>query len=113
MKHLKQLLIYLIWTILALLLGIMYMRFVLGANDVPKEGGGYLFYLFYNWGLVNVGLIVGLVIAVLFILFYVFYLKEKLNKYKHRWAIRFVLLLAISIIVAIIHYVLEKVIDVI
>ncbi|MFI1770327.1 hypothetical protein [Thalassobellus citreus] len=89
------------------------MRLVLGANDVSKEGVGYLYYLFYNWGLVNVGLIVGLVIAVLFILFDVFYLKKKLKWYKHSWAIRFVLLLTISFVVAIIHYVLEKVIDVI
>lgn len=113
MKHLKQLLIYLIWIVLAVILGIIYMRLVLGTNNVPKEGVGYLFYMFYSWGLVYVGLIVGLVIAVLFILFDVFYLKKKLKQYKHKWAIRFVILLAISIVVAFVHYVLEKIIDVI
>lgn len=113
MKYLKQPLTYLFWTVLALLMGIAYMWLVLGTNNMPKEGLGYIFHMFYNWGLLHVGAIVGLVIAVLFVLFDAFYLKKKLKQHKNTTAIRFMALFAIAIVVAGIHYVLEKVIDII
>lgn len=111
MSLLKKFLSYLIWTVLALLIGITYMRFVLGTNTVSKEGMGYVFHMFYNWGLLHVGAIIGLSIAFLFILFDIFYLKKKLKK--HKTAIRFMVILVITLIVAIIHYVLEKIINII
>lgn len=113
MKILKQLLTYLIWTALALLLGITYMWIVLGPNTMAKEGVGYLFHMFYNWALVHVGAIVGLAIAILFILLDAFYLKKKLKQYKNTITIRFMVLFVIAVVVSGIHYVLEKVIDVI
>lgn len=113
MKLLKQLLTYLIWTSLSLLLGMGYMRIVLGANNMPKEGLGYLFHMFYNWGLFHIGLVVGLVIAFLFILLDIFYLKKRFKKKDKLIFARFGTLLTIAIVVALIHYILEKVIDVI
>jgi len=113
MKHLKQLFIYLNWTILALVLGITYMRIVLGANNVPKEGLGYLAHMFYNWGLFHVGVIIGLVITALFILLDVFYLKKKLKNKDKLISIQFGALMIITAFVVLVHYLLEKVIDVI
>lgn len=113
MKLLKQLLTYLIWTSLSLLLGMGYMRIVLGANNMPKEGLGYLFHMFYNWGLFHIGLVVGLVIAFLFILLDIFYLKKRFKKKDKLIFARFGTLLTIAIVVVLIHYILEKVIDVI
>lgn len=113
MSPLKQLLNYLIWTALALLLGIIHMWIVLGTNNVPKEGLGYLFHMFYNWGLLYLGTIVGLCIAILFILFDFFHLKKKLEQCKNARAIRFTVLLVIAVVVSVTHYMLEKVIDVI
>lgn len=113
MKLLKQLLTYLIWTSLSLLLGIGYMRIVLGSNNTSKDGLGYLFHLFYSWGLFHVGLVVGLVIAFLFILVDFFYLKKRFKKKDKLIIVRFGSLLTLTIVVAAIHYILEKVIDVI
>lgn len=113
MKILKMIKSYLGWTVIALVLGISYMRIILGANTVSKEGIGYLWYLFYNWGLVHIGLLIGFIIAFLFILFDVLYLKKKLENIQKPTMIRFGILLIITIIVPFIHYLLEKVIDVI
>lgn len=113
MKIFKTIKSYLGWTVIALVLGLSYMRMVLGANNTSKEGIGYLWHLFYNWGLVHIGLLIGFVIAFLFILFDVLYLKKKLESNRKLTMIRFGILLLIAIIVAFIHYLLEKVIDVI
>lgn len=113
MKNLKQFLGYLIWTTLSLLLGIIYMRIVLGANHISKEGFGYLAHLFYNWGLFYVGLIVGVVVAFLFILLDVFFLKKKLTSNIQYTITRFLFLVFITMLVGLTHYMLEKVIDVI
>ncbi|MEW7280356.1 hypothetical protein ABW636_17330 [Aquimarina sp. 2201CG1-2-11] len=114
MKTLKQILTYLIWTAIALLLGIGYMRILLGANDAPKEGLWYLFHIFYNYGLIHLGLRIGGIIAILFIILDTFYLKKKLinNKIKSTLT-RLLSLLVITILVGGIHYILEKVIDII
>lgn len=113
MKTLKQILIYIIWTITAIVLGICYMRIVLGPNNASDEGIWYLLYMFYNWGLLHIGLIIGFIIAFLFILLDVFYLKKKLKKNIKSIITRLVVLLVITAIVGVIHYILEKVIDVI
>lgn len=113
MKQLKQIVRYLTWIIIAILLGIGYMRIILGANTTSTNDVGYLFHIFYTWGLLHVGAIIGGVIAALFILFDVFYLKKKLSPNLPSITTRFKLLFTITLVVIIIHYLLEKVIDVI
>ncbi|RLK00446.1 hypothetical protein [Tenacibaculum discolor] len=113
MKILKQIATYTLWAIVSIVLGITYMRIVLGANNMPKEGLGYLAHMFYNWGLFHIGLVVGLVITFLLILLDVFYLKKKFKKKGKLIIVQFGALFIITIVVAIIHYVLEKVIDII
>ncbi|MFD2562908.1 hypothetical protein [Aquimarina rubra] len=113
MKTLKQIGAYSIWAIIALLLGIGYMRIVLGPNETAKDGLWYLLHVFYDLGLLHVGLVIGVVIAVLFIFLDMVYLKKKLKDRKKSKGIRFLFLLAITMVVGVIHYILEKVIDVI
>jgi len=115
MKILKQILVYLIWTVIALLIGIGYMRIILGAGPKEETYGYFTFLveLLYNYGLIHVGLIIGSIIALLFILLDIFYLKKKLESNLKSTSIRFITLLVITIVVGVIHYILEKVIDVI
>ncbi|WP_103070128.1 hypothetical protein [Aquimarina sediminis] len=113
MKTLKQILTYLVWTAVSLILGIVYMRIVLGSNNASSEGLWFLLHVFYNFGLLYIGAIIGGVTALLFILLDVFYLKKKLKNNIQATIIRFMFLIGITMVVAIIHYVLEKVIDVI
>ena len=113
MKIVKQLLSYLIWFLLSLLLGIGYMRFVMGFIDVSLDGFWHIFEVFYYIGLILVGSIVGSVIGVIYVLTDVFYLKKKLKNNPKATAIRFVILLVITVFVGIVHYILEKVVDVI
>lgn len=114
MKILKQILAYIIWIALSLMLGIGNLRILLGSNI--KNPSGFLqemFSFFYNYGLIHVGLIVGVIIGILFILIDILYLKKKLKNSKKPTITRFIILLGITIIVGITHYILEKVIDVI
>ncbi|WP_299242923.1 hypothetical protein [uncultured Aquimarina sp.] len=113
MKFLKQILTYLIWTTITILLGIGYMRIVLGPNKASTEGLWYLLHIFFDLGLFHVGLVIGVVIAFLFILLDIFYLKKKLKSNIKSSVIRFGFLLVITAFVSIVHYVLEKVVDVI
>jgi len=113
MKFLKQSLVYLIWVILALLLGIGYMWILLGPKGEVSTGFMHIFDLIYDLALVSIGLIAGSVIAFLFILIDIFYLKKKLKDNTKSTRIRFLILLIITVIVGVTHYVLEKVIDVI
>lgn len=89
------------------------MRLVLGANTVSEEGLGYLLHLFYDIGMIQVGLWVGSAIALCFVLLDIFYLRKKLKSNPKRTVIRLAVLLMITVLVAIVHYLLEKVIDVI
>lgn len=116
MKILKQIIVYCIWTLVALLIGIGYMRciqVILGANEIPAKGVGYLLHAFFYWGAIYVGLIIGAIIALLFILLDVFYLKKKLKKNIKSTIIRFLFLGLILMFVGGMHYVLEKIIDII
>ena len=113
MKTLKQILTYIMWIAVSLLLGISYMRIVLGPNEVSSKGLSYLLHVFFDFGLFYVGLIIGSIIALLFILLDVFYLKKKLTNTIKSTITRFLLLLVIAVIIGITHYMLEKVIDVI
>ncbi|MFY0713751.1 hypothetical protein J1D01_08760 [Seonamhaeicola sp. NFXS20] len=113
MRILKHILAYLFWTLLSLFIGIGYMRLVLGANTASEEGLGYLLHLFYDIGMIQVGLWVGSAIAICFVLLDIFYLRKKLKNNPKKTVIRLAVLLMITILVAIVHYLLEKVIDVI
>jgi len=113
MKTLKQIVTYCIWTLIALLLGLLYMRFVLGPNETSTEGLSYLLHIFYDFGLIYVGLTIGVAIALIFIPIDIFYLKKRLKHNSTSTIIRFGFLLVITALVEIIHYVLEKVVDVI
>ena len=113
MQILKYILAYLSWTVLSLFIGIGYMRLVLGANTVSEEGLGYLLHLFYDIGMIQVGLWVGSAIAICFVLLDVFYLRKKLKNNPKKTIIRLSALLIITVLVALVHYILEKVIDVI
>ncbi|WP_074407316.1 MULTISPECIES: hypothetical protein [Aquimarina] len=113
MKALKQVLTYLIWIAVSLILGIVYMRILLGPNKVSSDGLWYLLHIFYNLGLLHIGGSIGGVIALLFILLDVFYLKKKLKNNIQATITRFMFLIGITMVVAVIHYVLEKVVDVI
>ncbi|WP_437395785.1 hypothetical protein [Flagellimonas lutimaris] len=117
MHLLKHILTYLLWTVLSLLIGIGYMRvvwrLVLGPDAVSEEGWGYLWYLFFAVGTIQVGLWVGAVIAICFVVLDVFYLRKKLKNNPKKTVIRLAVLLIITVLVAIVHYLLEKVIDVI
>ena len=114
MNIIKQIGTYLTWTVLALLLGILHMRIVLGAKgDTSTSVLGFMFGLFYDFGLIHLGLIIGCVIAFLFILLDILYLKKKLKKNKKSKGVKFLVLLSITVMVEITHYILEHVIDVI
>ncbi len=112
MKTLKQILAYLIWIVVSLLLGIGYMRILLGPRGNFK-GFWRLLDLFYDIGLICIGGIAGLVISFLFILVDLFYLKKKLKTSVRATLTRFLILIGITVVVAGIHYILEKVIDII
>ncbi len=113
MRIIKQIVEYLIWISIALLLGICHMYIVLG----PKETGSSFLQVvgtvIYNYALVHVGLYVGAVIALVFVLLDVSYLKKKLRQHKKSTIIRFVALVLIAVVIGVMHYILEKVIDVI
>lgn len=113
MKTLKIIKYYLGWSSVALLLGLGYMRIILGANNASKEGIGYLWHLFYNWGLFYVGLVIGLIIALFFIVLDVLYLKKRVENNRKSMIIRLGILLLITAVVGTVHYFLEKIIDVI
>lgn len=113
MKILKQILAYLIWTVLSILLGIGYMYLIIGPIKEPTTTLSYLLKIFYSYGIVYVGVSGGLVIALLYILSDIFYLKKKLTNNVKSTGIRFLVLLGIAIVVGVTHYILEKVVDVI
>lgn len=95
------------------MLGICYMRILVGPFNITKEGIGYILYIFYNLGLFYVGLAVGIVIALFFILFDFLCLKKKLQNNKNAMLVRLGFLFFIATIVAGTHFLLEKVIDII
>lgn len=114
MNIIKQIVAYLIWTVLALLLGIGHMRIVLGYKGEPSTSFlDTMFGLIYDFGLIHIGIRIGGIIAFLFILLDVFYLKKKLKNNIKSTGIRFLLLIGISMVVGVTHYILEKKIDVI
>ena len=114
MKVLKLLFTYFSWLILCLILGIIYMRLLLGSpSKINYKGFDYLVGIYYYHGLVYVGLIIGTIIAIFFFLIDYFILRKRLSNNWNSFLIRISILLFSTITVAIIHYFLEKVIDVI
>lgn len=115
MRLAKQILTYLFWTMLSLLIGIIYMRLLLGdiAEDESIGGFGYLLKVFYLHGLFLIGLPFGAIIALLFIGIDWFFLRKKRKQGANKIVARITLLLTITAFVAMVHYVLEVVIDVI
>lgn len=113
MKTLKQILIYILWTLLAIILGIVYIRILAGSGVKTSSGLLNLLDMILDYALFLLGIAMGILIAILFIFTDVFYLKKRLKNNIKSTVIRFIMLLGITITVAIIHYLLEKVIDVI
>ena len=109
----KRILNYLGWFILAILLGFLHMRLVLGAPPESDDEKFSFASMIYEWALVQVGAIVGLIIALIFIPLDVFYLNNKLQGNSKATLSRFVIITLIAVIVGGTHYILEKVIDVI
>lgn len=115
MQNLKHVLSYLVWIMLSLLLGIGYIRLLLGnlPTDESIGGLGFILKVFYVHGLTLIGLPIGGIIAVLFIIIDRLYLRKKIKTNPKKTIIRIAVLLVITLFVAMVHYVLEKVIDVI
>tara|TARA_B110000091_G_C13742379_1_gene443933 strand:- start:235 stop:573 length:339 start_codon:yes stop_codon:yes gene_type:complete len=112
MKILKQILAYLIWIGIALLMGVCHMLILLGPKGPSTGFFRVLNDILYYLGMI-LGLKIGGIIALLFISIDIFYLKKKLKNNIKSTIIRFFTLLIIAVVVGITHYVLEKVIDVI
>lgn len=113
MQAFPRILPYIPWTIFSLLLGMIYVRLLLGENPVPDEGLWAPLRMLLNIGMLRLGLILGAVLALVFILADVCYLKSKLGQGGKAIALRGLCLLGLGVCVAIVHYVLEKVLDVI
>lgn len=109
----KQIVVYLKWIVLSLIIGLTYMWILIGPTERSSNAFTYLLNIFYSYGVFYVGTIIGLLIAFTFILLDNFYLKKKLKNNAHGAFIRFIFLLMIAVIVGVIHYILEKVIDII
>lgn len=112
MKAVKQILKYLIWIAIALLLGVCHILILFGPKESSAGLLGVANDMIYLLGML-LGLKIGVLIALVFILADVFYLKKKLKEHKKSTIIRFVILVAIAVIIGATHYILEKVIDVI
>ncbi|MEP2280947.1 hypothetical protein [Maribacter sp.] len=108
----KRILNYLGWFIVAILLGFLHMRIVLGAPPESDDDKFSFASMVYEWALVQVGAIVGCIIALIFILFDVFYLNNKLQGNSKAPLFRFIIISIITAIVGVTHYILEKVINV-
>lgn len=114
MKVIKAIFVYLIWILIAMILGIVYMRLLLGENNFVKDSvTGHFFTVFYHWGIFYVGITIGIITAFLFIMTDVLFVKKKLNNKSKLTFTRIKVLLTIFTMVTILHYFLEKVIDVI
>ncbi len=105
-KQFKKIITYLVWTCIALFIGIVYMFIILGPKT-ESTGIMHIFDIIYDLALIHIGFIIGGIIAFIFILMDIFYLKAK------SILLKVITLFIITFIVALIHYVLEKVIDII
>ena len=98
MKVLKAVFAYLIWILIALILGVAYMRILLGENNFAKESvAGHFYTIFYHWGLFYVGVSIGIITAFLFIISDILLVKKKLNNKSKLTSTRLGVLLTIFI----------------
>ena len=109
----KRILNYLGWLVVAIILGFLHMRIILGSSPKSNDGGIQFLNGIHDFVLLYVGAIIGSIIAVIFILFDIFYLNNKLQGNSKATLFRFLIISIIAVIVGSTHYVLEKVIDVI
>ncbi|WP_347373783.1 hypothetical protein [Aequorivita sp. Q41] len=113
MRVLKKVVIYCLWTLVAILLAYTYMRIILGASPEYATDYTIFYYLIYEFAFFYIGVFIGGCIALLFVLFDVFYLNKRLKTEAKAIFIRLLIIIGIAVIVCSIHYILEKVIDVI
>jgi hypothetical protein len=113
LKKIKKLFIYLIWTVIAWVIGIAYIWLLIGDGTEGLPDSWDLLRSFFNFALIYVGFIIGSIIALLFILVDVFYLRNQLGTDFKSNLTRFLVLLLITVMVIIVHYILEKGVDVI
>ncbi|WP_040281614.1 hypothetical protein [Psychroserpens damuponensis] len=113
MNVIKRIFNYGIWTLIALLLTIGYMRIILGPPPEPSNNFMRMFDWVYSYVFIHVGLIIGSIVTFLFILIDIVFLNRKLEHKANKNLIRLLIMISISIITGGIHYLLEKVIDVI
>lgn len=109
----KRILNYLGWTLIGILLGIFYMRIVLGPVSKSETSEFTFLNSIHDFVLLYVGAIIGSIIALLFILLDIFFLKKRLQNNSNPFLIRLVILIALAIIVGTFHYFLENIANVI
>jgi hypothetical protein len=89
------------------------MRLILGPNDITQEGLGYIAHIFYDLGLLYVGLTIGSIVAVLFIIVDYYILRQWLKNNLKSFSVRFMVIVFVTMFCGGIHYLLEKELDVI
>ncbi|PPK92530.1 hypothetical protein LY01_02931 [Nonlabens xylanidelens] len=104
MRVIKQILIYLLWYLVALFLGFLHMRIMLGPQPEYNDGILSIFNWVYEAALIVSTSIMGSIIAVLFILFDLFYLRKKLSGKPHHLITRLAVMVVIALIVIGFHY---------
>ncbi len=109
----KRILNYFGWLLVAILLGFLHMRIVLGPSSKSDTSSLTFLNGIHDFVLLYVGAIIGCIIATLFILLDVFYLNEKLKNNSKAILIRLFIIIALAIIVGATHYFLEEIANVI
>lgn len=109
----KMVLVYALWTMAALLLGIGYMYLVLGPMPEATNLWDFFFGKLYVFGLFRIGLIIGGIVATLFIVLDVFLINKKKIFGTNKLWVRVLALWMIMAVVVTVHYLLEKTIDLI
>lgn len=109
----KRILNYLGWIIVAILLGFLHMRIVLGPASTSDSGGITFLNSIHDFVLWYVGAIIGAIIAFVFILLDILYLNKKLQDNSKATLIRLSVIIGLAILIGATHYFLEEIADVI
>ncbi|HDZ04701.1 hypothetical protein LCGC14_0345450 [marine sediment metagenome] len=109
----KRILNYAGWLLIAIILGFLHMRIVLGPGSKSTSGGITFLNGIHDFVLWYVGSIIGAIIGFLFILLDIFYLNKKLQHSKKATLIRLSVIIGLAIIIGATHYFLEKIANVI
>ena len=102
---LKKIASYLLWSVVALLIGMAYVYIVMGPISEKLARFGDLFNLLFDIFKVHIGLYIGGAIALLFVLTDVLFLKKKLKNNAWSHLIRFMVMIGITILVAMMLYI--------